>query len=184
MEIQTDLKDNWILDIDYSYNKFQESFETELAMSALSSQINENRNLIEYENTSFNRKFDNILFQLPDNIISKPKAKYRDYIYNSQKWVGHIIEMSNNSFKAKLIDGSDSTTYEIAEFEIDEVSEDDLGLLKLGAIFYWFVGFVNQDGRVFKQSLVRFKRAVDFTESELDFIADKANELNDTLIWD
>lgn len=85
---------------------------------------------------------------------------------------------------AKLEDKYDPTTYEIAEFEVAEVSEDDISLLKLGAIFYWFVGYVNQDGQVFKQSLVRFKRIVDFTESEIDFIADEANELNNTLIWD
>jgi hypothetical protein len=183
MDVQTDIKDNWIIDIDYS-NKSPESVQTQIALGAISTQIGESKNLIEYKYTNFNNKFDNILFNLPENIISKPKERYRNYIYNSQKWIGHVIELSEASFIAKLEDKYDPTTYEIAEFEVEDVSEDDLGLLKLGAVFYWFVGYVNQDGRVFKQSLVRFKRVVDFTESEIDFIADEANELNDSLIWD
>lgn len=183
MDVQTDLKDNWIIDIDYS-NKSFESVETQLALGAIFTQIGESKKLIEYKYTNFNNKFDNILFDIPENIISKPKPRYRNYTYNSQKWIGHVFELSETSFMAKLEDKYDPTTYEIAEFEVAEVSEDDISLLKLGAIFYWFVGYVNQDGQVFKQSLVRFKRIVDFTESEIDFIADEANELNNTLIWD
>lgn len=93
MDVQTDLKDNWIIDIDYS-NKSFESVETQLALGAIFTQIGESKKLIEYKYTNFNNKFDNILFDIPENIISKPKPRYRNYTYNSQKWIGHVFELS------------------------------------------------------------------------------------------
>lgn len=180
---ETDVKDNWILDVEHS-NKSQYSIQTEIALSAINSQIGENLDVFEYKTTNFDIELNKNNFQIPSNIISKPTSKYRNYIYNSQNWIGHVIELFDDSFTAKLIDKYDPTTYEIAQFETAEVSDDDIELLKLGAVFYWFVGFANQDGRVFKQSLVKFKRALDLSVSEFDSIKDKVDELSDTLIWD
>ena len=183
MNYETDLKDNWILDIEHS-NKSSNSFQTQMVLDAINSQIDENKKVFDNIATDFRVEFGNHLFKIPSNIIKKPSSKYRSYIYNSQKWIGQVIELSEKSFTAKLEDKIDPTTYEIAQFEIEEVSEDDFDLLKLGALFYWFVGYANQEGRVFKQSLVRFKRDVELTESEFDYIIDRANELNDILNWD
>lgn len=62
-----------------------------------------------------------------------------------------------NSFEAKLVDKNDDSTFEIAEFDFDEISNGDLKLLKVGAIFYWSVGYASQNGQITKQSLLRFK---------------------------
>jgi hypothetical protein len=118
------------------------------------------------------------------NIFNKPSVKFNNYMCRSQNWVGHIIEITESEFTAKLIDKLDPTTYEIAQFEIDEVSQGDLGLLKMGALFYWSVGYANQNGQVSKQSLIRFKRSIDFTVQEFDSLIDKANEINASLKWD
>lgn len=118
------------------------------------------------------------------NIFNKPSVKFNNYMCRSQNWVGHIIELSESEFTAKLIDKLDPTTYEIAQFGIDEVSPGDLGLLKVGALFYWSVGFANQNGQVLKQSLIRFKRSIDFSVQEFDTLIDKAKEINASLKWD
>jgi len=92
--------------------------------------------------------------------------------------------LSDTEFTAKLIDKNDQTTFEVAQFDMDEISKGDMELIKLGAISYWSVGFANQNGQISKQSLIRFKRSVALSISEFDYITDQASELSEKIHWD
>lgn len=119
-----------------------------------------------------------------DFLSLKKKENDLDYICQSTKWIGYVIEIRDNSFTAKLTDVDNDTTYEIADFDKSDVSECDLNLLELGATFYWSVGYANQYGQIIKQSLIRFKRSINIEESEFDSIIDKAKELENEIVWE
>ncbi len=181
MILETDIKDNWILDRDYS-DRSEHFYDKKVILDALNSQIDVRTRSLSTENTLFVKK-DSCSFNL-QNFFGTNTPKYKNYISKSQNWLGHIIEITNENFTAKLIDKNNPTTYEIAQFDIDEVSKGDLTLLKLGALFYWSVGYANQNGQVIKQSLIRFKRALEFSNEEFDSIVDSSDELNNTLTWE
>ena len=84
-----------------------------------------------------------------------------------QKWKGIVLEHNENIFKAKLYDLSSGGTYEIGEFENEDISPDDLNLLADGAIFYWSVGHYMENGQSVKRSDIRFQRLVTLDEEEI-----------------
>lgn len=112
------------------------------------------------------------------------RKKQIDYICQSARWIGYVLEIKENSFTAKLVDVDDNTTYEIAEFDKTDVSTFDKDLLTIGAVFYWSVGYANHYGQISKQSLVRFRRSIDLGVAEFDSIIDKAEELNHEIVWE
>ncbi len=93
--------------------------------------------------------------------------------YEMQQWVGHVVEIKDDVFVAKLDDLYLNTTHEIAEFEINEVSPGDKELLKLGASFYFSLGYQLKSGQVRKMSLLRFRRAKLWDESFVEKIESK-----------
>jgi hypothetical protein len=127
------------------------------------------------ENIVFDKstKFDNIDFDLPKI------EKYYD-IYNSkrfskkiQNWQGIVIDINNKSFKSKLIDLTSGGTYEIGEFDFDDVSPDDLPLLSIGSIFYWSVGHYMENGQSVKRSDIRFQRLITLNEDDIEIVKSK-----------
>ncbi|NVN93985.1 MAG: hypothetical protein HXX18_01750 [Bacteroidetes bacterium] len=182
MNSDTVFNDHWILDRDYS-NKCDLSFQNEVILQTLNSKINEKKNSIQVTNTFSEIEKNDTIFNIP-NIFNELTPNYRNYISKSQNWVGYVIELTKDEFTAKLIDKNDPTTYEVAQFDIDEVSKGDIGLLKKGALFYWSVGYANQNGQVIKQSLIRFKRSIDITFDDFDRIIDKANDIGGKIKWE
>lgn len=186
MELETIIKDNSLLDIDYYSNHTERSRETKILLDAIYGKIgllyNDYKDAkIEESNISFEN--DRIIGETPKfNDVQIPR--FKNYISKSQNWICYVLELSHDSFFAKLEDLNNPNTYETAHFDIDEVSKEDLELLKVGAIFYWSVGYANQNGQVIKQSLIRFKRAVEITEYEFDEIADETKEIIKDLNWD
>lgn len=104
---------------------------------------------------------------------------YSTYFQSLQEWLGHVIEIDkeNNLFIAKLQDLSAPGTYETAEFEIRDIPEGDLDLFKIGAAFYWSLGYNYNRSQKTKQSSIRFQRLNDWTEEEYDNAIDNANDL-------
>lgn len=183
MGTNTVIKDHWILDREYSDDAIQ-NYENQVILDTINSKISERTNALIESNTLFDDKIEKDSFYVP-NIFTKSYPKYKNYISKSQKWIGHVTEISNDEFTAKLVDKNDtSSTYEIAQFDIDEVSKGDIDLLKVGALFYWSVGYANQNGQIIKQSLIRFKRVADISIEDFDGIIDNARELSNSIIWD
>lgn len=183
MNSYTHLKDNWILDAVHS-DKPSENLEEQIVMDSIQSELKKNKNILNNKETDFGVELNNLQFNVP-NIFEKVSPNYKNYITKSQNWIGYVIKLTDDSFTAKLEDQNNPTTYELAEFDIeDDVSEGDLELLKPGAVFYWSVGFANQNGQQIKQSFIRFKRALIMDESDFDGLMNKADELYDSINWD
>lgn len=99
----------------------------------------------------------------------------QNYSRKTQRWQGFILDLKNENktFVAKLEDLSNpGGTNEILEFEVNEVSPDEIELVKVGAIFYWSIGSVMTNGTLKKQSILRFKRVASWTAEEFDNAAD------------
>jgi len=176
---------HWVLDNDMEdegFARFQK-----LAIESIKSQIDK-ANLMVDENTSVasneNHPVEEIFIKNqiknPYNLRSK---KILNFYGKMQQWIGVINEIAEKSFSAKLYDQYDDSSYEVAEFEFAEVSKSDSNLLKLGAIFYYNIGFASNNGQIKKESFLRFKRSVPFKNKDLDVIEERVKDLNENINW-
>lgn len=108
----------------------------------------------------------------------------KNYFFDAQKWYGQVISINENTFTAKLQDLSNATTDEVGEFEIKEIPDDDKELFKLGATFYWSVGYEMKNSQVSKRSFFRFQRLPNWNSIEIDNALDRANDLSSNLNWE
>lgn len=115
---------------------------------------------------------------------TREKVESKLYFRQTQNWIGHITDIHDRSFTARLDEINNSGTYEVAEFEFDDVSDSDKKLIALGAIFYWSVGHAVRSGQVYKESFIRFQRLPPWNGSELDRVVDQSSDLRSTLKWE
>lgn len=115
-------------------------------------------------------------FNLPEFLSPKPRY-IKNYMTKSQRWIGHIIDISDQTFNAKLSDQVNPGTYEIASFEFSEIAREDFPFIQIGAVFYWSVGYAYNNGQIIKQSLVRFQRLSPWSMSDFDESSDRAHLL-------
>jgi hypothetical protein len=113
-----------------------------------------------------------------------PQLDYKSYSLKTQKWVGHVIEIREDSFSAKLEDINDNTTFEIGEFDLDDVSYEDKELLTIGAMFYLSVGKNLKNGQIENKSEIRFQRLPNWNTQEIDNAEDRAQRLFENLNWE
>lgn len=121
-------------------------------------EINEDAQLEELNLPKFEKRFD--LFN---------KKKYSKKI---QKWQGLVesISTQDNTFTARLKDLTAGGTDERAEFEMDDISPEDLELLTEGSLFYWSVGHFMENGQSVKRSDIRFQRLIMLDSDDIDNI--------------
>jgi hypothetical protein len=178
----TKVKNLSLLDHQYS-NVEVSSYEEQIILSALESKVDERKKI-------FNERKTEIELYFKDDYQEVPKfqdlvgVSIKSYYGLAQHWIGIVESIEQNSFVAKLEDKTNQGTYEIATFEISEVSQSDRPLLSKGAIFYWSVGFATENGQIEKRSLLRFKRSVDFTDEDLDVVNDRAKYYNNSINWE
>ncbi len=93
----------------------------------------------------------------------------REYSRVVQKWEGHVIEIHEDTFTARLIPISGEGSEQEAEIFIEEVSAEDLSLLKPGAVFYWSIGYHSRPcGSRMNVSVIRFRRLPIWTRREIE----------------
>jgi hypothetical protein len=189
MEVNTQLNDNWVLNSENSDKQYESPAE-KLVIDSITSKIIESQKFFN-KNKYTNNKPIELNFgepiELDFNVPPVPKktiVRYRNYISKSQNWIGHVIELNDDFFTAKLEDLNNGGTNELAEFDIEDVSFGDRGLLKQGAVFYWSVGFANENGQHKKESFIRFKRAVKYEEVDFDNLMDEADDIYNDLNWE
>lgn len=121
---------------------------------------------------------------VPSAVHYKPESAAHDVFLPLQRWEGTIIEILKDSFVARLVDKSPDSATEEAEFPLDEVSRDDLPLIKEGALFYWTIGYRDSiNGQRTRISEIRFRRTPTWTASELTRARGRARRLLDLLGW-
>lgn len=115
--------------------------------------------------------------------LKEKSSKKTETFSSFEAWVGRVEEISHSSRQFQAILQSNDNYEEVATFSFDDVSEDDVELLKLGAVFYWNVGQVkDESGRISNVSTVRFRRLQHWKRNYLEerFVAAKA-KYNDWL---
>ena len=101
-----------------------------------------------------------------------------------QKWEGVVTEVGKEIFHARLLDLTESNPEEETDFSIDDVSEDDRGLIKPGSVFYWSLGYLTtRTGQVIRSSIVKFRRLPAWTESEMKKAQEQAKEVSQRIGW-
>lgn len=114
------------------------------------------------------------------NFFLMPKK--RVFYKRVESWVGVIEELLESSFIAKL-ETKENSTFERATFDFDVVSPEDKSFLQVGAIFYWSVGFENFKGQVSRRSMLRFKRARELRDEEVNEVLDDIKVIDDNINW-
>ncbi len=105
-------------------------------------------------------------------------------IYESQNWIGHVEEVNSDSFSARLIDLTNGGTNEFANFDKKDISEDDQQLLKVGAAFYYSLGYSSDKGQVSKKAILRFQRLIEKSQYNIDNSLDRLIELKESINWE
>lgn len=139
--------------------------------------------------SDYSRRFFEPMNVIYDNRIyalyKQPISEDVNYFKHTQNWVGHIIGINAKGFVARLEDLNNPGTFEVADFDLEEVSQEDQKLISEGSIFYWSVGFaVRSGGQVIKESLLRFQRLPPWNVEEFDRIADSSSKLRGRLKWE
>lgn len=102
-----------------------------------------------------------------------------------QEWEGYVIEIHEKQFTADLIGKStgDMSETEKAEFLISDVADDDLDLLKLGAIFRWSIGYLRDRRTKFRVSQIVFRRLPQWRKEDLAEAREQAKLIANAIPW-
>lgn len=120
--------------------------------------------------------------------IRVPKGDFSGKFGSSQilsKWEGVVSRVSGDIFMGKLRDlTTDEGFINEAEFSVDDLQEDDKELLEIGAVFYWYVGYMTTSGGTrTKISLLKFQRLPKWQKSKIERIEEDAKRLREKLKW-
>jgi len=117
--------------------------------------------------------------------FANPPSSRKSFYTKTQKWVGYVTEIKRESFNAKLTDLTTKGTNENTEFDFDEITDEDKKLIQVGSAFYWSIGYLHsENGQITKESLIRFQRAVEFTNEDNDEALERAQSLIRSLKWE
>ncbi len=187
LNINTIQREHWAVDTIFTQNSI--SNVSSLIYSSIENKIGENKiGCYDVGTNKTYRATNEELKPIDFNFAHNPLINNiidKSYFLISQKWIGNVIEINKNGFVAKLIDKTNNGTYEIGEFEMKEVSDDDIPLLKIGSTFYFNIGFrKDKNGQKSKSNILRFQRLANWTEDEMFNAIDSANQLNESIKWE
>jgi hypothetical protein len=114
-----------------------------------------------------------------------PNHSQQGHFISLKKWQGIITKISSDKVTATLKDLNDSSANEDeAEIPLEEISQSDLDLVDLGAVFYWNVGYFDSiSGQRRRGSEIRFRRLPMWSEEEVEASKAKAKHLKEALGW-
>lgn len=77
-----------------------------------------------------------------------------------QEWVGRVLEINEAEFSAIITDKTNPDVEDqVVTIDSNDITPDEITLLKRGAVFYWSVGFSDYPGRGrSRESRIRFRR--------------------------
>jgi hypothetical protein len=103
--------------------------------------------------------------------------------FNSlQKWEGCVTKVTKDSFFANLVDLTNSDIpEEEVEIPIKEIVQEDIELIRPGAVFYWNIGYYDKTSGRLRSSLIRFRRLPLWTKNEINLAKSKAEELSKSI---
>ena len=96
-----------------------------------------------------------------------------------QIWEGIVVNCTATKFIARIVDRTNpSNPEEVAEFESEEVSDDDRQLIKPGASFYWTVGTERSPaGQIRNVAIVNFRRTPRWSRASIQKASKRAKAI-------
>jgi hypothetical protein len=109
--------------------------------------------------------------------ITLPVSGKKPRYLQEAEWLGMVTVLCENGFTARLKDyrgGPDMET----TFEFDEIPQEDLDLVQVGAEFYWSLGYRTEpNGQRLRYSLVHFRRLPKWSSQKIAAARQKAREM-------
>lgn len=120
--------------------------------------------------------------------IRTPKKNYSEKCGSSQilsKWIGIVTQINDDVFMGKLRNLAINEGFiNEAEFTVSELQEDDKELLEIGAVFYWYIGYMTTYGGTrTKISLLKFQRLPQWQKSQINKIKEEAKLMGEKFNW-
>ncbi len=132
---------------------------------------------MEQQRATATRAVVNLDQMFPD----KPRLRPSEATFTPlQEWEGYVVDVSEETFTARLIDltSSDEQEEEEADFPVAELSDSDQQMLRPGAIFRWAIGYRRTRGGTKERiSRIILRRLPAWTARELKENRRKAEEL-------
>ena len=110
-----------------------------------------------------------------------PSSEHFDVI---QSWEGYVIETDEEQgvFLAHLKPIKGESGDLEAEIYLSEISEDDLPLVKPGAMFYWSIGYIiKSTGTKINASVIRFRRMPTWSKQDIEAAKKQVKSLRELL---
>ena len=115
-------------------------------------------------------KFNLFQKEIPESpVVWYPLKHQRTTMFTSlKKWRGVVLKTYKDCFLCRLVDQDGNSPDEEAEILLSEISDEDLQLIDIGAVFYWNIGYqINQSGSRARSSIIRFRRLPVWKAEEL-----------------
>jgi hypothetical protein len=94
-----------------------------------------------------------------------------------QKWEGCVLQLSADDFTAIVSDKTNpSNDDEEIVFDIEDVLDEDRGLITPGAVFYWSIGYDDSSGSRRRVSQIVFRRLPGMSRREIEEAEKRALE--------
>ena len=107
-----------------------------------------------------------------------PEPSAKTSFYTVQAWEGVVESVEDADIYVRVVDKTDRSRPEsFATISKDEIDQEDLDLVKPGAIFYWMVGYETKASGKKRSSFIRFRRSPAWTKTNIQDVEKKANEL-------
>lgn len=120
-------------------------------------------------------------------VSPQTKLRPRSSFLPLQEWEGHVIDISERGFTARLVDMTreERVASEEADFDFDDVADPDRSLLREGAVFRWTIGYETAPGGSKKRvSQLVFRRLPKWTKKEIAQADRNAGDLLSGIIWE
>ena len=124
-----------------------------------------------------------IPFQIPA-FESRPRSLRHSFIA-VQEWEGHVVEVGDETFTARLMDvtAGAETDREEADFLISDVDPSDHDLLLPGAVFRWSIGYLRMGTTKIRGSQIVFRRLPKWQTIDVKQGRKRAQELAAAITW-
>ena len=101
-----------------------------------------------------------------------------------QKWEGFVLEVTEDSFWARLVDLTEEGPEEEAEFPLEKVSAEEQERVVPGAVFYWSIEYHDtSSGPSQPKSIIHFPRLPIWQKEEIENALKQAEEIGERLGW-
>lgn len=127
-------------------------------------------------------RVDTILSEIP---FESHESPHQEVFQALQEWEGFVQNIDNDTFSARLLDITNKENpEEEGDFLIEDLRNDDIKMLKPGAVFSWVIGYViKRDGTKRRSSDIVFRRLPQWTQNDITEADKEAKKLFGEIDW-